>query len=78
MSITTRVPKIPEEEITPVVAQLLAIIELQAKEIQLLKDEIARLKGQKPKPKIKPSILRKRKSGPKKKKHKNTLISQEV
>lgn len=66
-------PKIPEEEITPVVAQLLAIIELQAKEIQLLKDEIARLKGQKPKPKIKPSTLRKRKSVSKKKKPKKRV-----
>ncbi|MEA2039548.1 MAG: hypothetical protein U9N82_06915, partial [Thermodesulfobacteriota bacterium] len=33
--------------------------QLQAEEIQQLKDEIARLKGQKPKPKIKPSNLEK-------------------
>jgi len=52
--------------------QLLEIIEqlsvsnlLQAEEIQMLKDEIARLKGQKPKPKIRPSNLEK---DPKKKK----------
>ena len=58
------IPKIPEEEKTPVILQLLEIIEqisvanlLQAEEIQLLKDEIARLKGQKPKPKIRPSKL---------------------
>lgn len=59
MSITTRMPNIPEEQITPEIAQLLSIIELQIKEIQFLKDEIARLKGQKPKPNIKPSILQK-------------------
>ncbi len=45
--------KIPEEEKTPVILQLLGIIEqisvsnlLPAEEIQLLKDEIARLKDQ--------------------------------
>ena len=32
---------------------------LQAEEIQQLKDEIARLKGQKPKPRIRPSTLEK-------------------
>jgi hypothetical protein len=60
------IPKIPEEEKTPIVLQLLGIIEqisvanlLQAEEIQLLKDEIARLKGQKPKPNIRPSTLEK-------------------
>jgi len=59
-----QIPKIPEEEKTPVILELLVIIEqisvanmLQAEEIQLLKDEIARLKGQKPKPKIRPSKL---------------------
>ena len=59
-----QIPKIPEEEKTPLILQLLGIIEqisvsnlLQAEEIQLLKDEIARLKGQKPKPKIRPSTL---------------------
>ena len=61
-----QIPKIIEEEKTPVILQLLEIIEqlsvsnlLQAEEIQLLKDEIARLKGQKPKPKIRPSKLEK-------------------
>ena len=71
MNIITRMPEIPEDQITPEIAQLLAIIELQIKEIQLLKDEIARLKGQKPKPKIKPSILQKQTSTSKRKKRKN-------
>jgi len=57
MSITTRLPKIPEDQITPLVAELLELIQLQIAEIQLLKDEIARLKNQKPRPKIKPSTL---------------------
>jgi len=63
-------PNIAEDQVTPLVAELLAIIELQIEEIQLLKDEIARLKGQKPKPKIKPSILQKTRSSAKKKKRK--------
>lgn len=53
------VPKIPEQERTPVVAQLLEIIDRMQEEMQKLKDEIARLKGQKPKPKIKPSNMEK-------------------
>ena len=74
MKLITRMPKIDPTKVTPEVAQLLSIIELQIKEIQLLKDEIARLKGQnpkpKPKPKIKPSILEKPSSTGKKKKRK--------
>ncbi|MDA2924915.1 transposase [Acidobacteria bacterium AH-259-L09] len=54
-----RIPDIPEEERTPLTVALLEIIHLQEKQIQALKDEIARLKGQKPKPKIKPSMLEK-------------------
>lgn len=63
-------PKIDPEKFTPEIAQLLSIIELQIKEIQLLKDEIARLKGQNPKPKIKPSILEKQRGAVKKNKRK--------
>ena len=41
------------------VVALLEIIRFQQEQIQELRDEIARLKGQKPKPKIKPSTLEK-------------------
>jgi hypothetical protein len=34
MSITTRFPKIPVEQITPVVAELLELVQLQMDEIQ--------------------------------------------
>jgi len=61
-----QIPEILEEEKTPLVLQLVGIIEqisasnlLQAEEIQQLRDEIARLKGQKPKPNIQPSKLEK-------------------
>ena len=57
MNIKSLIPQILEEEITPLVCKLLEIIQLQAEEIQHLKDEIARLKGHKPKPIIKPSNL---------------------
>ena len=60
MNPLTRFPKIPSDQITPLVAELLGTIQLQMEEIQFLKDEIARLKGQKPKPKIKPSNLEKK------------------
>ena len=49
MSITDQIKNIPESEKTPLVIILLEIIQQQAEEIQHLKDEIARLKGQKPK-----------------------------
>ena len=59
-----QIPCVPEEEKTPIVLQLIEIIEQilvvnqqLSEQIQLLKDEIARLKGQKPKPNIKPSKL---------------------
>jgi hypothetical protein len=54
-----KVPNIPEEERTPLVVALLEIIRFQQEQIQELRDEIARLKGQKPKPRIKPSALEK-------------------
>jgi len=61
-----QIPKVPEEEKTPIISQLMEITEQQfvtikllEEEIQQLKDEIARLKGQKPKPKIRPSTLEK-------------------
>ncbi len=38
---------------------LLEIIRIQQEQIQELRDEIARLKGQKPKPNIKPSVIEK-------------------
>lgn len=66
MRVSFQIPQIPEAEKTPIVSELLrmieqqsTIIQQQAELIQLLKDEIARLKGQKPKPKIRPSQLEK-------------------
>jgi len=52
-----KLPEIPEEDRTPLVVTLLEVIQLQREQIQGLRDEIARLKGEKPKPKIKPSRL---------------------
>ena len=61
------IPRIPEEEKTALVSELLDIIERQLaviryKEelIQQLRDEIARLKGEKARPTIRPSQLEKR------------------
>jgi hypothetical protein len=47
----------PPEQVTPAVLMLLEICHYQQEQIQELRDEIARLKGQKPKPKIRPSKL---------------------
>jgi hypothetical protein len=75
MSIIKRLPKIPEDQITPLAAEQIDLIQPQMEEIQLFKDEIARLKNQKQRPKIKPSTLerppnkgkaKKRKKRPKK------------
>lgn len=64
MRLKIKIPKIPEEEKTLIVSQLLEIIEQlsvinqqQEELIQQLKDENARLKNQKPRPKIRPSQL---------------------
>lgn len=48
---------IPEGERTPLVVALLEIVHLQQERIQALEDEIAKLKGHKPRPTIKPSAL---------------------
>jgi hypothetical protein len=57
MVMPEQIPPIPEAERTPLVLALLQIIQEQAEQIQLLKDEIARLKGHKTRPAIKPSTL---------------------
>ena len=69
-----RVPDIPEERRTPEVIELLqfaeqalAFMQQQAEINQELRDEIARLKGQKPKPNIRPSQLEKDKKKKKRK-----------
>jgi len=71
MSTIPKLPDIPEEERTPLVVALLEIIQLQQEQIQALKDEIARLKGQNPKPTIRPSKLEKKSKRKKKKGRKN-------
>jgi hypothetical protein len=57
-------PDIPADERTPLVESLLAILRVQQDRIQQLettvqqlRDEIALLKGQKPRPQIQPSVL---------------------
>ncbi len=57
MTKTLKIDDVPEDQRTPLVVMLFEIIELQREQIQQLRDEIARLKGQKPKPEIKPSKL---------------------
>jgi Transposase IS66 family len=59
MKATPKIPYIPEEQRTPLVVALLEVIQVLLEQNQELKDEIARLKGQKPKPDIKPSVLEK-------------------
>lgn len=54
-----KIPIIPDEERTPLVADLIGIIHSQQELIQQLKNEIAIFKGEKPKPIIKPSTLEK-------------------
>jgi hypothetical protein len=52
-----KIPVIPESEQTPLVQQLLEVMQQQAELIQQLRHEIAVLKGLKPRPKIAPSPL---------------------
>ena len=66
MASIPKIPPIPEAQRTPLVSALLEIILIQQEQIQELRDEIARLKGQKPRPKIKPSSLEKEPRGKKK------------
>jgi Transposase IS66 family len=47
-----QLPDIPEDQKTPLVLILLRIIQDQGEQIALLKDEVAKLKGQKPRPKL--------------------------
>lgn len=70
-----RIPKIadvPDAQRTAVVVELLEILQAQQEQIQALRDEIARLKGLKPRPQIRPSKLEdgSRRSGRKDKKRK--------
>jgi Transposase IS66 family len=65
-SMWIEIPEIPAAERTPLVEALLAIIDLQQQRLGLLeetvlqlRDEIAILKGQKPRPQIAPSVLEK-------------------
>ena len=60
--------KIPEEEKTPIVTELLYVIQTLRKDIQQLRDEVARLKQHKGKPKIPPSRLEKETKEKRKKK----------
>jgi hypothetical protein len=52
-----RLPQVldlPPEQVTPLVLMLLEICHRQQEQIQQLRDEIARLKGEKPRPTIRP------------------------
>ena len=57
MKLTIDIPKIPEEQKSELVVLLLEVIRQQGEIIQELRDEIARLKGHNPRPKIEPSRL---------------------
>ncbi len=60
------IPDIPVDERTPAVLRLLELCHRQQEELQALRDEVARLKGQKPKPVIRPSALEGGRTGTKK------------
>ena len=59
MSKVPKIPDIPEKERTPLVVHLLEVVRYQSELIQRLRDEIAILKGDKPRPNIKPSGMEK-------------------
>jgi hypothetical protein len=63
MKTIPKLPAIPDDERTPLVNALLEIIFIQQEQIQELRDEFARLKAQKSRPKIKPSTLEKQPRG---------------
>ena len=48
-------PKVPAEELSPLVKELLRLLEAQQSHIERLEDEIMKLKGGPGRPKIKPS-----------------------
>jgi hypothetical protein len=54
-----KIPQIADKQRTPLVLALLEVIQYQQEQMGILKEEIARLKGQNPRPKIKPSRLEK-------------------
>lgn len=60
MSNIPKIPYIPEIDRTSEISQFYEVVRYQSEVIQGLKDEIAVLKGHKPKPKIKPSGLSKK------------------
>jgi hypothetical protein len=64
-----KIPDIAEEDLTAEGAQLLEVIRYQAELIRQLRDEIAVLKGNKPRPRIKPGQMEK---GDKEKKNKRS------
>lgn len=57
LNVLPMVPRVPEDQRTPLVARLLETIALLKEQVQGLKDEMARLKGLKPKPQLRPSKL---------------------
>lgn len=63
-----RISDFPADQVTPAVLMLLELCHNQHEQIQELRDEIARLKNLKPKPKIRPSKLESGKKGKKKRK----------
>ncbi|MBI4680726.1 MAG: transposase [Nitrospirae bacterium] len=66
-----KIPDIPDQERTPSVIQLLEVTHYQTELIQNLRDQIAILKGDKPKPDIKPSGMENNTNKKKDEKNKN-------